>query len=315
MSTILFEFLKVLLVIVTPVVLILIGAVMNTGVIVIFMRKSMRNTLSRNLFCALALNQTFALYATFPFNLEAYGIRLLTLNYLLCKALTFLTFFFCAMSSWLLVLVSLERLFFVNYKQIKVFKQVWFQWLVMCVVLAWNCLVYSSYSNFNNIEVQNVQNNSNYTNDFCTIHDPEALFLWSLIDLLNSLLVPFMLMIICSTGISLSIYRTKQALSTRILNKDAKSLNKNTRFSVLIIFIDVAFFIFNLPICVYNFSTIQETNNFGYCLCSIFFICQYIVNGFIFFFINLKFKRELLIILRIKKKKRYQRRRRFYNIK
>ena len=316
MSIVLFDILKILLVLVTPVVLILVGTVMNIGVIIVFMRKSLRNTLSRNLFCVLVLNQTVALYATFPFNLEAFGIRLLTLNYPFCKVFTFLTFFFCAMSSWLLVLISLERLFFVNYKQIKVFKQIWFQRLVICILLAWNCLVYSGYFNFTNIEAQNNSiNDSNNTNFYCSIHDPEAQFLWSSIDLLNSLIVPFILMIICSTGISLSIYRTKRALSARISTNDVKSLNINTRFSVLILSIDMAFFVFNLPICVYDFSAIQQTNNFGYDLCSIFFICQYTVNGFIFFFINLKFKRELLIILRLRKQRRFHQRRRFYNIK
>ena len=300
-------FFQILLQIVIPVLLIIFGMVMNVGVIVVFMRKRLKNSLSRNFFCLLSLNQILSLPTVFPFSINGYGIRILMLmNEYVCKSLTFLSFFFCAMCSWLLVLISLERLIFVNYKQIKVFKQTWFQWSIFGVIFAWNLIIYSFYSTFIDIGFQNESANSSNTHDnlYCNIIDPEAQFIWSTIDLLNSLLVPFILMIICSIGISISIYRTKNSLLGNSDTKEMKNLKMNMRFSVIIVSIDLAFLLFNLPYCIYGFCPLKNYNNIGYDLVAIFFSLQYLFNGFIFFFINIRFKKEIYVILKIKNKQK-----------
>ena len=296
-------FLKILLQIVIPLVLIIFGTAMNVGVIVVFMRKRLRNTLSRNFFCLLSLNQILSLPTLFPLNINGHGLRMLMTNEYVCKAFTFLSFFFCSMCSWLLVLISLERLIFVNYKQISVFKQTWFQWSMVGAIFAWNFIIYASYSNFISIGLfQNESANlSNIDNEYCNIIDPQVQFIWSTIDLFNSLLVPFVLMIICSTGISLSIYRTNNSLLGKSV---VKNFNANTRFSAVIVAIDMAFLFFSLPYCIYGFCPLKNYDNIGYDLVSIFFSLQYLFNGFVFFFINLRFKKEILVILKINNKQK-----------
>ena len=146
----------------------------------------------------------------------------------------------------------------------------------------------------------NSSNESIAVNSYCSIPNSDAEFILPLIDLINSLLLPFSIMMFCTLLIIKSIYMTRQKLLQHQSEKDARKLKKDMRFSLIIIFINILFFIFNFPMCMFNFFNNQTDSDVLYSLMNDFFNCQYLINIFIYSCFNLQFRRGLLRLLQLK---------------
>ena len=94
-----------------PFFMVTFGFLSNMCIIKVFVSKHLRNTLSRNLLCFLAVNDMISIVSVIPYSLDAYGIKVMERNQFSCRFWTFLSYFMPANTSWLLVFISIDRLY------------------------------------------------------------------------------------------------------------------------------------------------------------------------------------------------------------
>ena len=81
---------------------------------------------------------------------------------------------------------------------------------------------------------------------------------------------------------------------------ELKRLKKDVQFSVIIIAMNVLFFVFNAPIFVYNLllgAVLGSGNDLLKLLFNVLYYGQYIFNILVYIFLNKLFKKELASIL------------------
>ena len=288
-----------------PITMVAFGVTSNIVIFLVFRRKKFYKKLSRNYFCLMSITDAISLLTILPNNLSGYGINLFILNQYACKVITFLEFFFPAMSSWILVLCNIERMLSVKYKNIILFGQVWFQLTIFGGLFALNFGIYYFYAYYTVLLSDNLNTTlSNSTRNFyCDPTEFNDLPVLPILDMANSVVLPFILMLLCSIAIVHSIYLTGNTMMVKYLTKDISKLRRDIRFSVIIILLNTAFLVFNLPIAVLNFTPYINYDDIVFMIINIIFYMQYILNILVYMVLNAEFRSELLVILRIKEKK------------
>lgn len=150
----------------------------------------------------------------------------------------------------------------------------------------------------NNTNVSKIQNEYTY----CDIKEDTTRIVATYIDLSNCVIVPFIIMITCSILITKAVFQSRKKLMTNQANnkknKQAQKIyRRDAQFSATIIILNVSFFVLNLPISL--FSLFGYEGDFGFLLLDIIFFSQYIVNIFVYLFLNSMFKEEFKKILAI----------------
>jgi hypothetical protein len=287
-----------------PIFMVLINITCNVSLMMVFRRKKFEKFSSKNYLSILALNDIFAITMIIPYNIDSYGITILALNEYSCKIITFIGFYFPATSSWLLALVNIERMITIKFVNVRSFGKISFQKILFSIVYFANLVIYICYSYFNQINSdvilisdQNSTNETIETSLFCGLPENNLNTIFSTLDLVNSLMMPFYIMSVCSLIIIHSIYlaRKKMALMKK-KEKNRQKFIKDIRFSSIILCLNFGFFIFNFPLCFYNFLIYNDTTDYMFPLINIIFNWQYIFNIFVYINLNKQFKNELKAI-------------------
>jgi hypothetical protein len=162
----------------------------------------------------------------------------------------------------------------------------------------WNFFVYffhsfytefffeSSFSTVYELDITNVSNLSAN----CNIVNLEAHFILNLADLLNGFVVPFMIMSYSSAFIIFSIYLLRKKSAKE---KNFKKLFCDLQISITIIFLNLAFVSFNIPVIVYNYVPLANQSNEDVMLINILFYFQYIFDIFVYLLFYPQFRKEL----------------------
>ena len=224
---------------------------------------------------------------------DAFQSYFICVSQLTCKLTDFSWYFLPGSSNWLLVLIGIDRMILVKYRSISIFKKTNIQLSIICAILIWNFSVYVERLNFSNLELNNTNDTCN-TKSVCDIFDEDAAYVSSWVDLVNSTMTPFLIMITCSSMIIHSIFVARKKFYMNKSKAALAKLKKDIRFSITIVTLDLFFFICNLPICVYYFFKFE--NDFVFCCLDMLFYLQFIINFFIYFCLNPEFQRELFII-------------------
>ena len=305
-------FIRIGLTSIIPMMMLLIGIVGNVFIVVVFRRKCFNKTLSRNYFCVMAMCELVALCTVVPYNLPFYGIDTFTVSQYSCKLLTFIAYYSCAVSSWMLALINIERLVSVQLQKTKIFGQVWFQYLVIGALFAYNFGIYFGLVYFTDLVVVNEEilneTLANFTQVYCSQYNDAVGLLFPWVDLLNSLILPFCVILLCSIGIIRSIYLLRKKLVKNNLISEGQNLRKDMIYSCVIIAMSFIFFLFNSPLCLYDLVYGLWSDAVGfpleYLIIENLFYFQYIFNIFVYFALNAKFRNELFVILKIKVKRK-----------
>ena len=308
------DLLGFLFAIIIPVFLVSFGLLSNTIVFLVFRRKRFKKTVSRNFFCLMSITESIALSTLIPFNLPGYNVEALTFSEYSCKIFTFSGYFFPAVSSWLLVLINIERFISVKHRRIIVFGETWFQILILSILFVWNFIIYFCFTYFTGLvdEEGNLVNTSSYnsTDAICGQVGLHASLTLNWVDVVNSIVLPLFFMLFCSIAIVHSIYLTRRQILRNYLTKDLKRLRRDVRFSLVIISLSVAFFVFNFPVnlsgLLYD-AIYLEMPVIVNLLIELTFYLQYIFNIFVYWALNAKFRMELRLMfgIKIKKKKKH----------
>lgn len=292
-----------------PLLLLVIGILGNFLGFIITSRKKFKKLSTRNLLRFLAVLDTFYLlqivvdYLTNTFNLD---IRLISSIW--CKAFTYLNYSICPVSSWSLVIISIERVISItSSKYTLLFSNKNFKLTLIIIIILFNLICYSPYAIFIDL-IPNILNGTNETVEYsCDYAEETPSRILPLLDLLNSSVFPFTILTAISIYTICFIFESRSKFATNeeaissdkptMINRKEK-LKKDIQFSFTLMILNIIFLIFNLPICIANYTEVSE---FFYIVTLYLFYTNFATNFWIFFIFNSLFRSELLVILKLRK--------------
>jgi hypothetical protein len=292
--------------------LVIIGLSGNLATFAVFSRKRFTNTVFSTYFRALAITDSLTLSLTVTTKFFAYqfgyNVRLVSVH--LCRLFIYIAYAVPTTSGWILVVISLDRwLSIVLPSKFLIRKRKSFQLLTIFSIIIFNFVLYCQlfFSNIQNINTFDNTTNITINRSVCI---PTGGDLINWIDLFNSTLVPFFLMIVFTILILKSIFESRKRLKINHLksapNSSAKKTNKNqnrdAKFAITSITLNVMFLITNVPIAFYSiydfYVTVEPNLDILLYICTL-LLC-YINFGSIFFinyYANSMFKEELMSLI------------------
>jgi len=239
------------------------------------------------IFNVLQLTKHFA-KNTFAFNI--YNVSNLT-----CK-LTYYFSYFNAITAWLLTYLSVERFLLIRFHQIHK-AAIKFQALIISMLITWNLLSYSQVLIFS--EVLGTFEDSNRT--CCMSNTWESIV--NYFDILNSTILPFLIMFLCSLFLIRSVFKSRQKM-TRFARETAASFSnhkhrRDIQFSTTLILSNFLFFILNFPIILKLIFNPLDSDSLLYHFLGDLYYISYTVNFFIYLITNSNFRREFLQMARL----------------
>ncbi len=274
----------------------LIGFIFNTISFIIFSRRKFHKTSFSIYYRFLIISDTLALLLPLNRMLELnFNIKMQNVSDFLCVIRVFYSYIFIAISGWTTVIISLDRACSIIYSNRYLFrKKSKFRLLVCLFVLAFNILFYSptTIDSKINVSVRFNDNQSNQTIISKSCKSDQVYMFW--MDLFNSDLVPFVLMITFTYLTVRFIHKSRTTAGSSVNKKDMK-------FASTSITLNVIFLILNSPYCFYTLlvdSLYVLVDPYLENLLFIIFLTLLYLNSCSVFFINYKvnsiFRKELL---------------------
>lgn len=266
----------------------IVGLIGNILALLSFSIKKYQNTIFSSYFRVLILIDILVLLFRIDYFLKTIDIITFRLiSSFMCKFTMYLVYLLPALSSWLIVLISLDRFVSIFLPSKFMFrKKLSFQLLACLLISIYNIslstTVLVSYEYYFKID-----RNKNKTEFRCKNFNPYI----DMIDFLNSSLIPFIIMIISTCFTLRNIFVLRKKLDKSISSKDI-------RFAITSIAMNVSFFLLKFPSSFYlalnYFLKIDyNTNYFIYTVLSIFMYMQHGSTFFITLLTNKMFRKEI----------------------
>jgi hypothetical protein len=278
----------------------LLGLIGNILSFIIFSKKKFKNTIFDVYFRSLNILYSIMLqYVVIDLLKYRFDINLELKSKISCKFLNYIYFTFAPIGSWTLVVISIDRMLNVVYpfkfKTLKESKL--FQFGIIVFLIIFNHAYYIRLI-FRAQYFSLISNQTNSLNNLttlsweCEIKD-EGVTYW--MDLFNSTLIPFLLMITFSTITIHNLFKLKLNVSQSLSKRDK-------RFAIISISQNITFLILNIPIVIYYLFTLyfhldKLSIDFFYIIA---IIPYYIQCGIIFYIncsINPVFRNEFFQIV------------------
>ncbi len=271
----------------------------NLAGLIVFSKIKSNRFSSRNIFITLAAVDSINMcILSVNLFLQEKNIVLESISDLSCKLTTFLTFAFEAISSWLLVALSMDRFISIRFKHPIFIKKIHFQYLIIFLIIIYNLALYSPKALLNENIMYDINNQSNFV---CQSNNSKIRTLLIVIDFLNSTLIPFLMMLLFSILLIYIILKSRIKI-IRMTNQSNKNrLRKDIKFAITSVILNLFFFIFNLPICVANFISADFYSTL-YRSGLLIFLAGFGINFYILFFFNSLFRKRVYSLFKFKLK-------------
>lgn len=285
----------------TRFVLITIGMIGNILSFLVFQRATFRNN-SISMYCqALAITECHILWQfAVDFGLVFFNTYLPELHDLPCKLAFYVTFGVSTIPGWILVLFSVDKMLAMRKSQYPILKKKWFQLSLIAAIVLINLLLY--------LEIPILLTRTKYSRGFyCDLITVRIFNIILIVYLIQSGLVPFLIMIVTSLVMIVSIFRSRQRLE-RAGKIDRDRRSRDVKFAVSSIAFNLIFFLFKCPsvimyMLIGNRIAVPEVFLYG----SLFlFFANSCISIFVHLASNSLFRRELLIMLRLRKETRVE---------
>lgn len=283
------------------------GVVGNAFSFIIFSRKKFRVTFFSVYFRILAFTDTFTLlFIINDFPATYFNEDIQNSSYIMCKMFYYFIYSISPTSAWILVIVSLDRMLnIIRPNQYLFMKKKKTQIMICFAIFVFNIVYYIPQAIYKEYQEVNLSNSSTEIEYKCVGLDEEKIVDW--MDLFNSTIMPFILMIIFTSITVKRLFesRSKTAVERNLLGHIGIK-NRDVKFALTSISLNIFFFLFNLPVCIFHVLThyiVLDDADFSL-LNIIILFCFYLNFGIVFYvnvFTNPLFRNELLIFLRIKK--------------
>ncbi len=275
------------------------GIVANTLVILTYSRPKFSKLPTRSLWILLAIVEILCITQIIKHFIPAVK-HLKNTSRLACKLFSY-TSHSGSINAWLLVYISIDRLLAIIYPRLGRLAQKHKKAILAILIIA-NLVLYSQRLVYDDILIKNSTNSTSSTITYCTIAvqymTPWEVLAW--FDLFNSTLFPFFFMLVSSLYLTYSILISRRRLLTKTSSTANRRLNKDIRFSITLIAINVVFVVLNLPITIYFIIEILEITIVFYILDYMYYT-SYCVNFFIYLAVNVNFRQEFLRMIRLAK--------------
>lgn len=276
-----------------PSLLLITSIVSNIFIILVYSRKRFQKVHTRNIWRLLSLVDIFCcLQIIKHLSYNLFGIKLYTFSIYTCKFITYFSYF-SSISAWLHVYLTCERFFSILFPSFNTLirrKQV----CITALIFASNILFYSQRFFLSGIVTKQ---NETYCGNM--LDSSLKIFMW--IDLLNSALIPFILMFLCSMYLTVYVLDQRKRIQKNTqstMEMKNRKLKRDIKFSLTLIFLNFAFIALNLPINIY--FIVDSDSYIWYSILDDLYYSCYAVNFFIYFSFNSIFREEFLIMMRLK---------------
>ena len=271
------------------------GLIFNSIAFVVFSRKRFKSTVFCIYFRVLiifdCLSQFLPINQFLEMNLDIY---IKVMSNFLCKFRYYYNYSIFPVSGWILAIVSIDRFLTISFpKKFPIRTKIWFQILVCVLIIAFNFVYYSPNLFFYLEARPRFNNKSNLTVLTYKCRNPGIPL--NLMDLIQSTLVPFFIMILFTILTVISIFRIRSNTTNKIMNNKS-IVSKDVRFAFITITINILFLMLNLPYGIYfNVNNYFDNSDFKELissLCSILFFLNLLSTFFINILVNSIFRNE-----------------------
>jgi len=145
-------------------------------------------------------------------------------------------------------------------------------------------------------------NNTNSTSATCVFKDNDSMEIMNILDAINRVVAPLLIMIVSSLILFISIMRLQARISENFKSKNSKNFRRQIRFLVSLIFLNFAYIIFSLPLAIIEIYD----NSSNYFIFSLYgWFASYACNFYIVLASNSLFRKEFLKMFKKKKIKNF----------
>ncbi len=277
-----------------------IGIFGNLTGLVVFSRKRLKNFPPRKMFFALAVVDSSFLAFTVISNFIFYeNISLRASFQAACKIYNYTGYFLSPISSWLLVFISFHRFISIAFQNPALLNKPMLQIIVIMVIVVYNLILYSPILFFSGLA-----NSTKRNSTACDYHDPNSYLLITIIELINAVVLPFILMLVLSLLLIRTIVKSKLKIIRMKNRSDKNKLRKSIKFAVSSIFSNIFFLTLNLPSAITNIIDIinvkvdlRSVREYLFCV----YLFSFCVNFYILFCFNSVFRNEVFIMFGLRK--------------
>lgn len=281
-----------------PPCLIVTSIMTNILVICVYSRKRFSKLPTRNVWRLISFVDLFSsLQLTKHFLTNTFDYNAYHSSRPICKILNFLSYS-NSIAAWLLVYISSERFLAIHFSRIshKLHK---YQPLICIGIVLYNVILYSQDLLYIDLFVADNITVCYYLPEYETAY---LVFVW--VDLFNASVIPFVLMFILSILLTVYIFASRKKMAKRlsiqkaINTKSSRNYCRDIKFSVTLIFLNVFFITFTLPITLCFMTDICGSDLVFSILDDVYYTA-FALNFFIYLAVNNVFRNEFRVMLHI----------------
>ena len=277
----------------------------NFLTLLIFLRKNLSkmSKLLRILICfdSFGLLQIFQQYIK-----NAFKIDVRTLSDISCKIFVYFAYLARPLSAWLLVYICFERFIFIKHPfKYGFLKKGSTHVLFSIFIFIFNLAYYSIILiEVKIIKVPQIDKlNNSIDSVICYSTSNQIIHLFFMMDMVNSVFIPFILMILSTCLLILFITQSR----SKIMNQNSvqhqvqvRKIQKNDfHFAFSSISLNIVFLILNLPVCLYLYITEDVKSETFFILDNLYYL-NFCSGFFVHLFSNKIFREEFFIIVLMK---------------
>jgi hypothetical protein len=233
---------------------------------------------------------------------EEYSFFIVNISIFFCKISDFSIFSAFAISSWIQVIISIDRLFHIIYPtKCSILTNLKFQVSVLVIIFAVNLAYFSIHLIEKDLVYTNV-NGTNITKASCLFqtHSLDAMLSWLQI---GNIVTSFIFMTLASCITIVFIVKSRQRLKTLANGKARKSQVRDIKFAITSISLNLFFLLTNAPnpfyntiYSVYEFPIDQNLEKFLAIVRSFLLFSYFVFSFYVQLFVNNLVRAEFLKI-------------------
>jgi len=264
------------------------------GTFILAKRKELEKLGPKHMYMYLFSTDTFLLvqliFNYISFNWPEYDPTVMSVY--VCKIYWFINCATGALSPYLIVYISLERFVAFKYPSKKtIMRSKRNQLIYLALIIVYNCLLYSPIAIFFEISSDNSSNQTENIKQ-CEFVNLEIQMLLNLIDTVNRVLLPFILMTVFTFLLIFTIVRSSQRITQNLSTPNQNNrLKRDIKISISLIFINIFYIILALPVSV---AANSSFSSFGFVITLYIAYSAYAINFYLILFTNSLVSNEFL---------------------
>jgi hypothetical protein len=283
-------------------VIVVFGTIANILAFIIFSRKRFENTIFSTYFRFMLVVDTIGLVylCLAKFLNFQFGINIRDFNESLCRLSLQLAYSVPPISAYILVAISIDRWLTITKPTFLIIRKKFSFQILVCIGIVIANFIYNGQLFFSYIGTR--EKNPNSTRLRCLIPYPDTL---SMMDLINSTIIPFLLMIVSTALTIKSVFdSSRKNQSTNQVQTERQTRRRDIKFAITSIAFNIIFLILNLPFAlsaVIPNTTMSDIESYFLVILLLFLTyLNHATDFFINISVNKIFREELKILFCIK---------------